>query len=202
MIEREAPDCPPRDALVAWFEAPRPGSAIEAHLASGCPACARLLEVLDELRRYAADDGVEVPEAWSERARAIGRAEAPGTPRVHERRATLALDSAATDTLVPVRGSSTRERQFVYAADGVELQLVWTASGSLLGQVESDDPDRTPDLGVGALWDGRTARDFPIGADGDFALEGVVPGRYELLLEGGSERVVVGGVELSIEPGA
>ncbi len=96
------------------------------------------------------------------------------------RRAALAEHVPAP--VIPFRGAPTTTFHELYRVDRHEIDVAWLDDGSLVGQVTADSGDPIAD-GVSILYGGDEPRQVALDATGEFELEGVGPGTYELAIE-------------------
>ena len=127
----------------------------------------------------------DAPAAWLRRAEAIW----PATGIVDLVRAVLSLDSWA-DVLPAVRagGSPSRQLLFTTNARDVDVRIVqdaqgWTLEGQVLGPTEGGSLD--------VLSDGMPVHFIEFDDIGAFHIEGVVAGRYDVVLDFPDERMLL-----------
>lgn len=168
----------------------RPDDQMRAHLAE-CPACASSIAWLNRtLGLMRADDSVDAPATVVAAAKRLFRAPAPtARPSLRQRiAAVLSFDSAMTPLAFGVRSGISDERQLLFNAGDVDVdvrinrsiqaqgdgQPAWLLSGQLLGAGRGEQIELR---GPGG------ASQAPISALGEFALAPVPAGSYELTLQ-------------------
>ena len=156
-------------------------AGLRAHLA-GCSRCAERLAWLDRvIGLMRADDREEVPARVGEYISRVFRARpAPPSP-VQRIVAALRFDSALRPQPLGRRSAPLHERQLVFSAPGLAVDLriaaagrEWSVSGQVLGarppgQVELRGPE--------------AVLQAELSADGEFVLRPVPQGIYELALQ-------------------
>jgi anti-sigma factor RsiW len=168
----------------------RPDAAMLAHLAD-CPACAGNTAWLERvLGLMRSDTSVDAPPELVARAKRLFQIQPPAArPSLRQRiAAVLSFDSAATPLAFGMRGGMAGERQLLFNAGQLDVDLRiapsaaslpggqagWALSGQILGvdggrRIELRGPAGT-----------ATA---PINALGEFALPPVPAGEYTLTLQ-------------------
>jgi hypothetical protein len=182
--------CPNIETLFA-FVAGADGDAVEAHLASGCGACRRLVAQARELSRLARVD-FDTPAPWVVRRAARIPREArskAALPHLHVL-ARLAFDTLLEPFAAGARTASLEARQLLFEAEGYDLDVrISTSAGgthAIRGQIlPPADRDAASAAGVGLLLlapDGD-ALDGVTDGGGEFEYVGLGEGTYSLLVD-------------------
>lgn len=201
--------CPTFENLVDFADGRLVGddvSLVENHLAGGCDACRGALAWYRGVVDTAAGDTSVEPPAWVTR-RALdlfrqGRASRGLRGLVSRLRAALVFDSltAGPDAeLAPARSGAGPSRQLLYTASPYDVDLLISAGAdprrlTVTGQVlvsESEDFGEVGGLTV-ELADGDTVAGRATTSEfGEFTVEGVQPGLYEVRLVGPNREIVL-----------
>jgi anti-sigma factor RsiW len=166
----------------------------QSHLSS-CPRCGAeydwLRRVIDLMRT---DDSQDAPPHVVARAARLLRTQ-PEAPQVGLRQwfAALHFDSAQLPSAVGVRAGQPTERQLLFTAAGLDLDLrvtpadaQWVVSGQVLGQ----------DVGGHVELKGPGATQAPLNELSEFRLSPVAAGTYRLTLRLADFEIVVEGLEV------
>ena len=147
----------------------------------------------------------DAPPGWVQRAIGQWPSHGTGFAGVLKRvLAVLSFDSAqASPALLAVRSATTAPRQLLFSASGRDIDLrisfadgAWRIAGQVLG------PDESGSVDVASEGDDPVVvASAALSALGEFLIEGVVPGRYQLLLTFGDEVVVVPALDVGL-PGS
>lgn len=166
----------------------------QSHL-SGCPRCgadyAWLRRVIDLMRTDGSEDAP--PHVVARAARLLRpRSEAP-LVGVRHWFATLRFDSAQVPSVVGVRAGQPAERQLLFSAGELDLDLrvtpadaQWVVSGQVLGQ----EVDGHVELA------GPGAARAPLNELSEFKLPPVAAGTYMLTLRSADFEIVIEGLEV------
>lgn len=170
---------------------------VHRHLAEGCPRCAGRIRLGETALQALLSGGLPAPrEDWKKAA-----AELPGRPdlRLPTRwTGTEVVDRGPTPVL---RGGALCQRHLRFEAGPAELDLALLEPATLVGTVTRHDDRELGRDAVCVLDGSRGTRQMALEPNGDFRFEGVDPGHYLLLVEGGDWNLVVKDVDLTSEVG-
>ena len=209
--------CPDFETLIDYADRRLAGedrAFVERHVADGCEACSAALAWYAATTETAAADGSVEPPHWVSR-RAIGlfreareAAERRGLRGLVARvQAALVFDSLAglvADALPARNAGGSATRQLLYAASPFDIDLLVSGTGpslSVTGQVlasGADDFEGVVGLRVELARDGRVST-TATSQFGEFLIEGVVPGVYDLRLVGGTREILLSRMPISID---
>jgi hypothetical protein len=172
---------------------------VTSHLTAGCSDCAGTLQWYEIVRATTARDELVAPPRWL-----LNRAfrifdqkvhRASIAQRIAQGVATLVFDSLARPATAGVRSTETSNRQLLFKSGEYSLDLRITQAGrsgcNVIGQLlKESDPgfDSVAGLRVVFAQAGETALSVATDEIGEFKINGVACGRYDLrieLLEGG-----------------
>lgn len=146
-----------------------------AHLTGGCPDCAHLRDLLQQVREMTAADALfEPPEDLVKAVNAIASAP-PHRPLLHRLLPTMVFDSFADLQPEGARGGRPSSRQLAFVAGSYRLELQMESSHSqvtLVGQFRQDEgAARVDGLPVMLLSGGHTIAKALTNDFGEFCLE-------------------------------
>lgn len=218
--------CPAYDELLSWLAEPAGDQLgdVAQHVRGGCPECRRRLELLDVLARsmghappptvpaalrtrvltaFAAADAqsaaagsTAVPLVGA--VERLGRAVGQSLGALREFVAELLEPGPSPALAAGLRGDDDSGLRR-YQAGPYLLDVAMVERRSLLGQLTDDEGGEVEDfMGATAVLCGADgAREISIDADGGFRFEQAGPGRYALLVESESLRLVFPDVDLT-----
>lgn len=200
------------DGLLAAPERP----AIEAHLAADCGDCRATLAWYAGFADAAREDATVEPPSWvTNRAlEAFADAREAASRRgvrglVARIRAALVFDSFANGLAhdaLPARSAAAPTRQLLYSAVPFDVDL-YLASGdtprvlAVSGQVlpiDGDDFASVRGMKVSVERDGATVASVETSEFGEFTIDGVPPGIYDLRLGGVDREIMIWRTPLSL----
>lgn len=196
--------CPGFEQLVDYFDGHISGQdaeTIAAHLAVGCRRCGENFAWYKHVRAIAAGDDSIEPPAWVLK-RALQLFDAQARPRAAEHLgrlvASLVFDSFARPVLSGVRLAEMSNRQLLYRADkySVDVQIVFSgqASADLIGQVLRESEYRfesVAGLSLKVIHNAQTVCSTATNAVGEFTLNAIAHGEYDLWIETGEGTIIV-----------
>jgi hypothetical protein len=188
--------CPDFEQLLDYCEDRVKGPAAQlvvAHLASGCQPCAEDVAWYKRVRALAAGDADIDPPAWVVK-RAVQLFEGRAKPHKDDRRdcliAALVFDSLVRPALSGVRLAETSNQQLLYRAGTYSIDAQITFSGpsraDLIGQVLRESEygfESVAGLSITVSCDRRAVGTAVTNPVGEFTLNGLAPGEYELTVE-------------------
>jgi hypothetical protein len=209
--------CPDFETLIDCADGRLAGeerALVESHVAAGCEACSAALAWYAAMTETAAADTSVEPPPWVTR-RAIGlfreAREAAGRRGlrgvVARIRAALVFDSLAglvPDALPARNAASSPTRQLLYAASPFDIDLLISGAGpslSVTGQVlasGADDFEGVAGLLVELEHNGRVSA-TSTSEFGEFTIDDVAPGVYDLRLVGGTREIVLSSMPVSVD---
>jgi hypothetical protein len=197
--------CPGFERLIDYLDgrlSAEEAGPVDTHLSSGCTKCAADRLWYERLRAVAAaDDSVEPPSWVVKRAIRLfenrpGRESA--TSRLVGAIASLVFDSFARPALAGVRSTETTNRQLLYSADPYSVDLQITASDQprtdLVGQVlhkEDTSFESVAGLPLHLIREGETLRSTATNRNGEFVIEAVDFGEYDLRIVAPDLEIIV-----------
>lgn len=203
-------DCPGFEKMIDYLDgrmAHRETSSIEEHLAGGCDSCASVRTWYERVRAIAAaDDSLEPPGWVLKRALKafMARRESytAGLPR--QMAAILVFDSMSLPEVAGTRSTDVCDRQMLYSAAGysVDLQMVQANNSSinLAGQILKEGEegfDSVSGVPLQLVTGGASAASTITNAIGEFRIDGIIRGKYDLYFEGRGRRIVIPGIPVS-----
>jgi hypothetical protein len=189
-------NCPGFEQLIDYCEAllsDHEAQPIAAHLASGCQQCAADCRWYERVRALAAGDVSVEPPPWVlKRALKLfdRKAARPDLfDRLGRRVASLLFDSLSQSTLPGVRLAESPNRQLLYRAGpySIDLQIALSEPSNvdLTGQVLRENDSRfesVAGLSLALIRDSETVRSTVTNEVGEFTIEGIERGEYELTI--------------------
>lgn len=189
--------CPSFEHLLDYLDGlltPSEAARIEGHLAAGCHECREHREWYENVRAIVASDDSEAPPPWVlKRAFRIIEAQRSRphlAARVGQIVASLVFDSLARPALAGTRSTESANRQLLYRVGdySVDLQIATSAEsrGDLIGQVLRDGEvafDSVAGLKLELAAEGRPSRSTVTDQMGEFAINKIDCGVYELRIE-------------------
>jgi hypothetical protein len=199
--------CPGFERLIDYLDGKltkEEGERVEAHLSTGCTSCAEARDWYVNVRRIAESDDSLEPPAWVLK-RAVRIFEAKRRPRLAERIgqvvASLVFDSLARPALSGVRSTETTNRQLLYRANdySIDLQIAPSDAGAdLIGQVLREGEAAFESVSnLHLRLTGENSYTATTDAMGEFVIRGVEHGVYDLLVELGSNSLIIPGLPLT-----
>lgn len=210
--------CPSFERLLEYADGRLPAdesATLERHLATACDDCRATLTWYEGFVETArSDDSVE-PAPWVLRKAidAFADAKAAAARRgvrgiVARIRAALVFDSfgGATDDAVPARSAHVASRQLLYSAVPYDVDL-FVAEGSsrrslaVSGQVlpvDGDDFESVRGLTVTIEREGEPMASVETSELGEFAVDGIAPGVYDVRLANDDREIVIWHTPLSL----
>jgi len=191
-------NCPDFEALLATSEDPGSHPETTRHLARGCPACERRMQLLATTQELLALGALPRPrEEWR---RAAGRL--PLDPGVRLPTRWNGQEVAVGGAQPALRGAGLCRRHRSYAAGPATVDIAMLDPSTLVGTVSRSDACASiaahVEDDVVCVLDGPGGpRQVALESNGDFRFEGVDPGRYLLLVEGRDWNVVLEDVDLT-----
>jgi len=203
-------DCPDFEKMIDHLDgrlAATEASMIEQHLAAGCASCESIGEWYRRVKAIAArDDSVEPPGWVLKRAikafmshRDSYAADVPG-----QMAAVLVFDSLYRPEIAGVRSTDVADRQLLYSAGGysVDLQVAWSGGSlvNLIGQILKEGEqgfESVFGLPLQLVRGGANAASTITDAVGEFRIDGITQGEYDLYFEGRGRRIVIPRVPVS-----
>ncbi|HSE97280.1 MAG TPA: hypothetical protein VLD57_03350, partial [Blastocatellia bacterium] len=200
--------CPGFERLIDYLDgrlAEDKAGLVASHLSAGCPNCEAGRQWYERVRQIAASDDTTEPPAWVLK-RAIRlfegrlRGESPAS-RLVGAIASLVFDSFARPVLAGVRSTETANRQLLYHADDYSIDLQVAASdkphADLIGQLLRKDDLRfesVSGLSLHLIREGKTLRSTVTNNNGEFVLDRIESGEYDLIIETPDQSITVSGV--------
>lgn len=206
--------CPGFEQLIAYCDgllAESEARQVAAHLASGCRGCAADRLWYERVRALAAtDDSLEPPPWVLTRALRLFERE-PARPHAVDKLgrlvATLIFDSLSQPALAGVRLAETSNRQLLYSAGqySIDLRMALTPRSAveLTGQILRVDESRFESVARLALdlkREGETVCSTRTNDAGEFRMDRVARGEYELLIETREGIIIVQRLAMKPEP--
>jgi hypothetical protein len=206
-------DCPGFEKIIDYFDgrlAVTEASQIDDHLTTGCASCSSVRDWYGRVKGIAAkDDSVEPPGWVLKRAFKAFLAHrdsyASGLPG--QMPAVLVFDSFYRSELAGIRSTGLADRQLLYSAGGysIDLQIAQAdaSSVSLMGQILKEGEegfDSVVGIPLQLVRGGVAAVSGITDAVGEFRIEGISSGEYDLYFEGRGRRIAVPGIPLSTTP--
>jgi hypothetical protein len=200
--------CPGFERLIDYLDgrlSDEEAGLVDIHLSSGCRKCAADRVWYERVRSIAGRDDMVEPPSWVLK-RAIRLFESrpareSATSRLIGAIATLVFDSFARPALAGARSTETTNRQLLYRADPYSVDLQITASDQpqtdLVGQVLHKGDLRFESVaGLPLRWirEGETLRSTATNQNGEFVIEAVDFGEYELRIEAPDLEIIVSGL--------
>lgn len=198
--------CPTFERLIDFLDArlgSTPAAEVAAHLDSGCGSCSSDRDWYQALKRVAASDESLEPPAWVfKRALRVfeeaGRTRATVASRAGRLIASLLFDSASQPVMAEARSSAAEGRQLLYRAGDfcVDLQVMPVDQNLLdiTGQILREGEflfESVAGLPL-QLADTTGASYSRVTSDrGEFSINGIKPGRYDLRIDVGASGVTI-----------
>jgi len=200
--------CPPFEALIDFADkqlATDAASGVDAHLKSGCTSCQGAVSWYASFAATAAaDDSVE-PPAWVTRkalALFVQRQKEGVVARAVRLVATLVFDSMSSAPAVGLAGARSAaagSRQLLFSAPPFDIDLLVATSDapgsvSVTGQIlatDSADLAIVSGLDVEILQDGTAVATAVTSTFGEFAVESLAPGTYDVRVGDASREIVL-----------
>jgi hypothetical protein len=206
-------DCPGFEKMIDYLDgrlAATEASKIAQHLASGCASCGSVGEWYKKVKTIATgDDSVEPPGWVLKRAfkAFMAHRDSYGTGVPEQMTAILVFDSLYRPEIAGVRSTDMVDRQLLYSAGGYNIDLQMARAGvssvNIMGQILKDGEqgfDSVVGLPLQLARDGSPAATAITDAVGEFRIDGIMLGDYDLYFEGRGQRIVIPGVPVSITP--
>lgn len=178
------------------------------HISAGCPQCAGTRDWYERVRVIAGGDESTEPPSWVFK-RAVRVFETrPSRPRIAERigrmAASLIFDSLAQPAVAGVRSTETTNRQLLYRAGNYSIDLQ-VAPGEhlradLTGQVLKEGEaafESVSGLRLEIFREGGPVLSTQTGDMGEFKINGVECGVYDLRIDVGNGTITVAGLPLA-----
>lgn len=203
-------DCPGFEKMIDYLDgrlAATEASVIHDHLAVGCASCNSVSEWYRRVKAIAArDDSVEPPGWVLNRAFKAFMAHrdsyASGVPG--QMSAVLVFDSLYRTELAGIRSTGAADRQLLYSAGGYSIDLQMAQAGvssvNLMGQILKEGEqsfESVVGLPLQLVKGGAAAASSITDAVGEFRIDGIICGEYDLYFEGRGRRIVIPGVPVS-----
>jgi hypothetical protein len=199
--EPETMKCPGFRQLIDYADGrlgPDETALLASHQAAGCADCAETLEWYRLVRATAARDELVTPPAWVlNRAHRIFEQKVQRgniAQRIAHGIATLVFDSLARPAMAGVRSTEATNRQLLFKSGdySIDLRIIQADQDAcdVIGQLlKESDPDFGSVAGLKVEFvRGETALSAATDEIGEFRINGVVRGRYDMrieVLEGG-----------------
>jgi len=203
-------DCPGFEKMIDHLDgrlSANEGSAIQEHLASGCSSCRSIRDWYQKVKAIAArDDSVEPPGWVLKRAikAFIARRDSYSTEVPDQMLAVLVFDSLYRTEMAGIRSAEVADRQLLYSAGGysVDLQMAQASASAVnvIGQILKEGEqgfDSVFGLPLQLVKRGATVASTITDAVGEFRIDGIIRGDYDLYFEGRGRRIVIPGVPVS-----
>src|SRR5262245_54272746 len=188
--------CPGFEKLIDHLDgrlAGREASMIEQHLAAGCASCESVGDWYRRVKAIASmDDSVEPPGWVLKRAIKTFMAHRDSyAGEIPDRMAAiLVFDSLSRPEIAGVRSTDAADRQLLYSAAGysVDLQMARSSgcSVNLIGQILKDGEqgfDSVFGIPLELVKGGASAASTVTDAVGEFRIDGITQGEYDLYFE-------------------
>jgi hypothetical protein len=203
-------DCPGFEKMIDYLDgrlAATEASEIDDHLAVGCASCSSVGDWYSRVKSIAArDDSVEPPGWVLKRAFKAFMAHrdsyASGVPS--QMSAVLVFDSLYRAEPAGIRSTGAADRQLLYSAGGYSIDLQMAEadirSVNLMGQILKEGEqgfDSVVGLPVQLVRGGAAAASAITDAMGEFRIDGIFRGEYDLYFEGRGRRIVIPAVPVS-----
>jgi hypothetical protein len=204
-------DCPGFEKMIDYFDGRLPAgevSVIQAHIAGGCVSCESVGQWYRRVKTIAArDDSVEPPgwvlkraiKAFMAHRDSYAAAEVPD-----QMLAILVFDSLYRPEIAGVRSSDLADRQLLYSAGGYSIDLQMARAGissvNIMGQILKDGEqgfDSVFGLPLQLVKGGAAAASTITDTVGEFRIDGIIRGEYDLYFEGRGRRIVIPGIPVS-----
>jgi hypothetical protein len=203
-------DCPGFEKIIDYLDgrlAAAEVSMIGDHLAAGCASCSSVGDWYRRVKAIAAkDDSVEPPGWVLKRAfkAFMAHRDSYATGLPSQMSAVLVFDSLYRPEVAGIRSSALADRQLLYSAGGysIDLQMAQAdiSSVNLMGQILKEG-EQGFDSVVGVMLqlvrNGAAAASATTDEVGEFRINGIIPGEYDLYFEGRGRRIVIPGVPIS-----
>ncbi len=203
-------DCPGFEKMLDYLDgrlAATEASKITEHLASGCASCGSVGDWYRRVKTIATrDDSVEPPGWVLKRAfkAFMAHRDSYASAVPDQMAAILVFDSLYRPEIAGVRSTDMAERQLLYSAGGYSIDLQIAHAGvssvNLMGQILKDGEqgfDSVVGLPLQLVKGGAAAASTITDAVGEFRIDGIILGDYDLYFERRGRRIVIPGVPVS-----
>ena len=192
------------DGLLSPLEA----DSTSKHLAGGCRRCGDEIDWYGRLKAIASSDDSVEPPAWvfnrAVRAFGLRRPGAGLRERVGKLIASLAFDSFGRAALAGVRAAETSERQLLYRAHPYSIDVKITpldlSQAGLTGQILREGEmkfESVAGLSLMLIRDGLTILTTATNDTGEFTMEGLDKGQYELRIDALESSITIVGLPVA-----
>lgn len=207
--------CPTFESLIDFTDnrlAPEAASSVQAHVGTGCETCWTTISWFSGFTAAASTDLVE-PPVWLTR-KAVGlfaqRQKEGIVSKLSRLVATLVFDSLAapsTPDFVPARSGAIGGRQLLFSAPPFDIDLLVSAGDAprtlaVSGQVlaaGSAEFASVSGLAVEFTCEGEAVATAVTSDFGEFAVDSIPPGRYDLRVSDRDREIVLSGAPIEIE---
>jgi hypothetical protein len=197
--------CPGFEDLIAFVDgglASESAGLVAQHIGSGCRYCDANIGWYKRVKMLAANDDSTEPPAWVlKRALRIvdeSRRVTARNKRSRKSIASLVFDSLARQHPAGVRSTATEQRQLLYTANGYSIDLqvapVDGVVSNLIGQILFEGEsgfESVQGIGVGLALDGVAVASTATNSIGEFSIQGLGPGDYDLSIEADKGTIIV-----------
>ena len=203
-------DCPGFEKIIDYFDgrlAATEASMIDNHFAAGCASCSSVGDWYRRVKAIAArDDSVEPPGWVLKRAfkAFLAHRDSYASDLPGQMPAVLVFDSLYRSELAGIRSTGVADRQLLYSAGGYSIDLQMAQAGvssvNLMGQILKEGEegfDSVVGVPLQLLRDGVATAAALTDAVGEFRIEGIICGQYDLYFEGRGRRIAIPGVPFS-----
>jgi len=203
-------DCPSFEKMIDFLDgrlAATEGSMIERHLTAGCASCESVGHWYRRIKAIAASDQTVEPPGWVlKRAikafmahREFYSSEVPA-----QMVAILVFDSLSRPEIAGVRSTDAADRQLLYSAGGYSVDLQMAQAGAatvnVIGQILREGEqgfDSVFGLPLQLVKSGAPAASTITDSVGEFRINGISQGEYDLYFEGRGRRILIPGIPVS-----
>lgn len=206
--------CPNFEALIDFTDnrlAPETATSVQSHVDSGCTSCRSTIDWFSGFAAAASTDLVEPPVWLTRKAVALfAQRQREGiVSKVTRLMATLIFDSlavSASPDVVPARSGAVGGRQLLYSAPPFDVDLLVSAGDAprtlaVTGQVLATDSVEfatVSGLDVAFVLDGKTVATAVTSDFGEFALDSIAPGSYDVRVSDPTREIVLSGAPIEV----